>query len=41
MYFSDPQTMDRPELTFDARIAQLHESFGGAPKHRPAADVSN
>jgi hypothetical protein len=26
MYFSDPQTMDRPELTFDARIAGLHES---------------
>jgi hypothetical protein len=25
MYFSDPQTMDRPELTFDARIARLHE----------------
>lgn len=41
MYFSDPQTMDRPEQTFDARIAQLHESFVGAQKHRPAAAVSN
>lgn len=30
MYFSDPQTMDRPELTFDARIANLHDTFGAA-----------
>jgi hypothetical protein len=27
MYFSDPSTMDRPELAFDARIDQLHERF--------------
>lgn len=26
MYFSDPETMDRPELAFDARIEQLHET---------------
>jgi hypothetical protein len=25
MYFSDPKTMDRPELAFDARMKQLHE----------------
>lgn len=25
MYFSDPQTMDRPELAFDARVARLHD----------------
>ena len=30
MYFSDPETMDRPELTFDARIARLHERHGCA-----------
>ena len=32
MYFSDPQTMDRPELMFDARIARLHERH--AREHR-------
>jgi hypothetical protein len=26
MYFSDPATMDRPELGFEARIARLHEN---------------
>lgn len=35
MYFSDPKSMDRPELTFDARIARLHE------KHRSDRRSSN
>lgn len=30
MYFSDPQSMDRPELGFEARIARLHDSRGSA-----------
>jgi hypothetical protein len=30
MYFSEPESMDRPELAFDARIARLHESHGSA-----------
>ena len=41
MYFSDPQTMDRPELTFDARIAELHKSFDAARQSRLAAADSN
>jgi hypothetical protein len=28
MYFSTPQSMDQPELTFDARIAGLHQRHG-------------
>lgn len=28
MYFSDPEKMDRPELTFEARIERLHERHG-------------
>jgi hypothetical protein len=32
MYFSDPATMERPELGFDARIARLHEQQRGAPE---------
>jgi hypothetical protein len=39
MYFSDPQSMDRPDLTFDARIARVHESHGSAPI-RPNAVVT-
>jgi hypothetical protein len=30
MYFSDPQTMERPELHFDACISRLHLSHGSA-----------
>ncbi|MCW2338509.1 hypothetical protein M2337_002742 [Sphingobium sp. B2D3A] len=30
MYFSDPASMDSPELLFDARIARLHARFGTA-----------
>jgi hypothetical protein len=31
MYFSEAETMDRPELTFEARIRRLHEKHRGAP----------
>jgi len=30
MYFSDSESMDRPELGFEARIAELHQHCGGA-----------
>lgn len=32
MYFSDPQTMDRPDLAFDARIARLHQRHASADR---------
>jgi len=37
MYFSDPQTMDRPELGFDARIARLHERHASSNEGALAA----
>lgn len=36
MYFSNPQTMDRPELTFDARIARLHQRHGHGDERLPS-----
>ena len=39
MYFSDPATMDRPELAFDARIDRLHERQAIGSQSRAAAAV--
>lgn len=38
MYFSDPQTMDRPELAFDARIARLHDKHSSGQKAQSAIE---
>lgn len=41
MYFSDPQTMDRPELAFDDRVARLHATRGMARQSGNALATSN
>jgi hypothetical protein len=41
MYFSDPQTMDRPALAFDARIERLHEARRFAPISESCAKVAH
>jgi hypothetical protein len=40
MYFSDPKTMDRPELVFDARIARLHAARSAGHPLKTAAAVT-
>jgi hypothetical protein len=37
MYFSEPASMDRPELAFDARIARLHENHAALGIHSTPA----
>jgi hypothetical protein len=40
MYFSEVEKMDRPELAFEARIAQLHERHRGSETVEPSVEVA-
>jgi hypothetical protein len=41
MYFSDPQTMDRPALSFDERIRRLHERERSAVTSQTASATAS
>lgn len=41
MYFSDPRTMDRPELAFDERLARLHQLRRAAKRSGNPIAISN
>lgn len=41
MYFSDPQSMDRPALSFDERIRRLHEHQSSAASVQPSSALAS
>ena len=42
MYFSTPESMDRPDLLFDARVEQLHQRRAGiSAAAPPVANVAS
>ena len=40
MYFSEAETMDRPELTIEARLNRVHDKFASARAASPALQMS-